>query len=861
VEAVKESYREQRGLPFLEALIQDGRHALRRLRRSPAFTISTILTLALGIGATTSIFTLVDAVLLKSLPVAKPGELYRLGRESRCCYLGGYSQEKEFSLVSYDLYKFLRDHTKGFSQLAAFPAFANLLGVRRSGSPEAAQSYPGEVVSGNYFATFGIGAYAGRLFTPQDDQAGAPPVAVISYRLWQQRYGADPSVIGSVFNIDEKPFTVVGVAPPGFFGDTLRNNPPDLFLPLTKEPYVEVDADLDKYDTHWLELIGRIQPGVNPASIEAQMRVELKEWLRAHWSEMSANDRAKFPEQTLYLTPGGAGVTSLREQYEHWLHILMMVSGFALAIVCANVANLMLARGVERRRQISLSMALGAPVARLVRAPLMESVLLSFCGGAAGLAVAFAGTRLILEFAFPSMPGFAGIPIDASPSLPVLLFAFVTSLVTGLAFGMAPAWMTARVDPMEALRLASRSSVRVGALSKKTLVVLETALSLVLLSSAGLLTAALERLEHQDFGFDQNHRLVASMNPRLAGYHTDQLPLLYRHIHDALANIPGVSSVALCLYAPQSSAGWGAGIWVDGNAPPGPTDDISASWNRVTAGYFEVVGNPLVKGRGIWEQDTASSQKVAVINEAFARKFFRNRDPIGTHFGPPVPGASRTFEVVGIAKDARYLSDNLYGPIQPFFFVPVAQSDYTQSNQGSLFLSGIVILTGPRASVSAGQVRQAMGSVDPNLPIVSIRTLKEQVAGQFAHQRLTSFFGVLSLVLASIGLYGVTAYNAGCRTSEIGVRMALGASRGDILRLVAGGAFALMLLGLLIGLPLTLAVGRLLGTQLYGIDPFNPLVTLMAVLALGVSALAASFVPALRASLASPSEVLRAERP
>jgi predicted permease len=449
VEKIKESYRDQRGLPLLETLIQDTRHALRRLRMAPAFTIATVLTLALGIGATTSIFTLVNAVLLKSLPVVNPGELYRLGKESHCCYLGGFSQDKEFSLVSYDLYKYFRDHTKGFSELAAFPSVQasgspyssqHLFGVRRSGRSEAAQSYPGEFVSGNYFTMFGITAHAGRALTPRDDQPGAPPVAVMSYRLWQQRYAADPSVIGSVFNLNEKPFTVVGITPPAFFGDTLRSTPPDFFLPLNTEPLVETDADLNKVDVHWLDLIGRIQPGVSPASIEAEMRVELKQWLLSHWGEMSANDRAKFPAQTLFVSPAGGGIASMRERYERWLQILMTVTGFVLLIVCANVANLMLVRGLERRRQTSLSMALGAGASRLMRQPLLESILLSLFGGAAGLAVAFAGTRLILNFAFPSSSGFTSVPISASPSVPVLLFALITSLATALAFGIAPAW-------------------------------------------------------------------------------------------------------------------------------------------------------------------------------------------------------------------------------------------------------------------------------------------------------------------------------------------------------------------------------------------------------------------------------------
>ena len=861
VEAMKESYREQRGFTLLETLMQDTRHVLRRLRMAPVFTATTVLTLALGIGATTSIFTLVNAVLLKSLPVTNPGELYRVGRETHCCYSAGYSQDKEFSIVSYDLYKYLRDNTKGFVELAAFPSIQLLFGVRRSGSPEAAQTYPGEFVSGNYFAMFGISAYAGRTLTTKDDDPAAPPVTVMSYRLWEQRYGSDPSVIGSVFNLNDKPLTVVGIAPPGFFGDTLRGTPPDFFLPLNTEPFIESDADLKKYNTHWLDLIGRIQPGAAPASIEAEMRVELKQWLRSHWSEMSVGERAKFPDQTLFLSPGGAGITGMRDQYKHWLHILMAVTGLVLLIVCANVANLMLVRGMERRRQISLSMALGARASRVVREPLIESVLLSLFGGAAGMAIAFAGTRMILRFAFPSLPGFGGVPIDASPSTPVLLFAFAVSLATGVAFGIAPAWMAVRVDPIEALRGGGRATARTALLPRKILVVLQAALSLVLLSAAGLLTAALQTLENQNFGFVQDHRLVATMNPKLAGYRPGQLSALYRRIHDSIAGVPGVASVALCLYSPPGG-GWGAGVWVDGQPAAGFQEDHSASWDRVTADYFDVIGTPIVKGRGITQQDTGASRKVAVVSEAFARKFFRNEDPIGKHFGRE-PEASREFEVVGVAQDARYFRHDLDEPIGPIFFLPEAQAEYTQVNLGSLFLHDIVISTNAGAGPSIAAVRQAMASVDPNLPIVSIRTLRQQVASQFTQPRLiarlTSFFGILSLVLASIGLYGVTAYNAGRRINEIGVRMALGANRGHVVRLVLRGAFGLILFGLLIGLPLTFAVGRFLGNQLYGTNPYNPLVTLAAVLALGLSALGASLLPAFRASSTAPLDALRAE--
>lgn len=870
VEAIRDDYRAQKGLPVMETLIQDMRYAIRCFRKAPAFTITVVLTLALGIGATTSIFTLVYAVLLKSLPVSNPDDLYRLGKEPHCCDWGGFSQSKEFSVVSYDLYKHFRDNTKGFAELAAFQAGQIPLGVMRVGSTEVAQSYPGEFVSGNYFAMFGVKAYAGRTLAGGDDKRDAAPVAVMSYRLWQQKYGSDPSVIGSVFNLNDKPFTVAGIAPPSFFGDSLRNPPPDFFLPLATEPLIQGDSSLlYRPADHWLDLIGRIRPGVTPASIEAEMRVELKQWLRSHWGEMDDNDRARFPEQTLFLSPGGAGITSMRQGYEHWLQILMMISAFVLLIVCANVASLMLVRGMERRPQTSLSMALGAQGSRLVRQALTECILLSLIGGAAGLMIAFAGTRLILHFAFPPVGGTQAVPISASPSMPVLLFAFAISLVTGIVFGVAPSWMITRADPIEALRGANRSTGRSGSLPRKALVVFQTALSLALLSASGLLTVALFNLQSQNFGFDQAGRTIVNFDPHLAGYRAQQLTPLYRRIHDSLANIPGVSSVALCGYSPLSGDNWTDAVYVDGRPAPGPKgNNLSSGYNRVTAGYFDVIGTPIVRGRGITEQDTANSQHIAVINQAFARRFFKGEDPIGKHLGRNI-SATRQYTVVGVAEDARYTTFNLAEPIQPFFFLPESQytifpkTEDTQGDVSGHFLRDIVVVTKPGISLSEAQVRRAIANVDPNMPVNFIRNLQEQVASQFSQQRLiaqlTSFFGILSLVLASIGLYGVTAYNAGRRTNEFGVRMALGADRGNVLTLILRGAFSLICLGLMLGLPLSLAAGRFLGSQLYGINPYNPAVIVVAVTALGVSALVASLIPALRASSLSPLKALRTE--
>ncbi len=863
-----ERFYESNRMLLLENLWQDTRHSLRRLRKTPAFTITAILTLALGIGATTSIFTLVHAVLLKSLPVSKPEQLYRLGKETHCCVWGGYSQSEEYSIVSYELYKHFRDHTPDFEELAAFQAGTPLLGIRRAHSASAAETFTSEFVSGNYFAMFGISAYAGRALTPADDRASAAPAAVMSYRVWQQKYALDPSVVGAAFSINDKPFTIVGITPPGFYGDTLRSDPPDFYLPLATEPSVQGDNSLlQQPAAHWLDLIGRIRPGVTPASIEARMRVELQQWLRSHIGDMDANDRTRMPKQTLFVSPGGAGITSMRESYEHWLQILMMAAGFVLLIVCANVANLMLVHGMERRQQTSLSMALGARASRLVLQALTESVLLSLAGGAAGLAVAIAGTRLILRYAFQSISVLP--PISAAPSMPVLFFAFGISLLTGVVFGIAPAWMATRVDPVEALRGANRSTRRAGSLPRRTLVILQAALSLVLLTVSGLLTKTLSNLEHQDFGFEQDGRFVVNIDPNLAGYKVQQLDPLYRRIHESLMTIPGVRSAAICLYSPQNGDSWADRIYLEGKPAPGPAANNGANWDRVSAGYFETTGNPIIKGRPISEQDSATSPHVAVVNEAFARRFFKNEDPIGKHFGRNDIKTAGEYEIVGIAKDARYLTYGLEKPIGAFAFVAASQNSvfsdasFNLGEVRSHYLHDIVIRMEPGAALQESQVRRALAGVDPNLPVIHMQTLREQVTGNFGQQRLiarlTSMFGVLALVLASIGLYGVTAYNAGSRTNEIGVRMALGADRGNLLALILRGALFQIALGLVLGVPLALASGSFLGSQLYGTKQYDPVITGMAIGALSLSALIAALIPALRASAISPMQALRAE--
>jgi len=853
----------------LEHTLQDLRLALRRLRHSPVFAAAAVLTLALGIGAITSIFTLAHAVLLQSLAVSNPHQLYRIGNHSHCCIYGGYTQSQEFSIFSFDLYRYLRDHTREFSELAAFQAGGADVGVTRARSAEPAHTSRAEFVSGNYFAMFGVNAWRGRALDIADDRPASPPVAMMSYRLWQDQYARDPSVIGAVFNLDRKPFTVVGITPPPFYGDGLRYVPPDFYLPLSTEPLLTGDSSLlNQPDGHWLDLIGRVRPGAQPASIQAELRLELAQWLRSHWADMDANARKLLPKQTLYLSPGGAGIVGMREQYEHWLHILLLASAFVLAIVCANVANLMLVRGMEQRRQTSLSMALGAPVLRLLRPPLAESLVLAILGGAAGLAIAFAGTRLILSFAFPHLPGMAAVPIHAAPSAPILLFTFAVSLVTGLAFGIAPAWMATRADPIEALRGAARSTARSGSLPRKALVVLQAALSLVLLSSTGLLTVALRHLESQDLGFNQDRRILVKINPQLGGYAAGQLDALYQRLRDAVVRLPGVASVSLCMYSPQSGGDWYHSIHVEGQLPPGPNADNGAGVDRVTPEFLATIGNPILMGRGITDRDTDKSPHVAVVNQAFARKFFPGENPIGRFFGDSDPRATHLYQIVGVAKDAA-IAGTPGQPIGPFFFLPEAQytvypkPDDTRDDSVTHYMHDIVLQLKPGATVPSEQIRQAVASAAPGLPVNWIWTLHDQVSTAFRQPlliaRLTSLFAILSLVLAAIGIYGVTAYNAGRRTTEIGVRMALGADRFTIVRLVLRGAIALIVLGLLCGLPLAFAADRFLGSLLYGMDPHNPAVMTLAALALAAAALIAALVPALRASLLSPLRALRTD--
>jgi predicted permease len=848
---ISERHREMHTLPVLETFVQDIRYGLRTLRKTPGFTTVAVLTLALGIGANTAIFTLVHAVLLKPLPVAHPEELYNLGDDQNCCSLGGSQQS--FTLFSYPLYKEIRDHTPEFSEIAAFRSHMPKLSVRRSSSDTFAEPFRSQFVSANYFSMFSVGAFAGRTLTLADDTPGAPAVAVMSYRTWQNRFAADPSIIGSEMIIDRQPVTVVGIVAPSFFGEKLGGDAAELWVPLASETtLMPMGSHLNDPDDYWLYAIGRLRPGILPEQAQARLKSEIQQWIAAR-PKMSGYTREELAKMVLRLTPASGGVRSLQVDYAEPLWFLTVVSAFVLLIACANVANLLLARGTASRGEIAVRVALGASRVRLVKQVVTESVLLALAGGAAGVALAFLGTRVILLLAFR---GAEYVPIEASPSIPVLLFAFALSVATGVIFGMAPAWAGSHALPAEILRGAGRSTSDRSRVPQKALLVLQAALSLVLLVGAGLATESLRRLENQKFGFQTAGRLVVRVDSDLAGYAPERLPSLYQELQERLTEIPGVQSASLSMYSPMEGSNWADPISIAGH--PMPTGDVFASsLNSVSAHYFETIGTRLVRGRFIDERDAPRSQRVAVISEAFARKYFPNEEALGQHFGIGDASHAGDYEIVGIVEDAKYLDAR--EPAYVTAFLPLVQA---RENNANIFHDLQLLVVGSAQNM-VPVIRQALASVDPNLTVIRATRFDEQVAENFNSDRvvarLTTIYGLLALALACVGLYGVTAYMVTRRTSEIGIRMALGAPHASILTMMLRMAMSPVGLGLLLGLPLALAGGRAIASQLYGVKDYDPIVLGTAVFALLVSSTVAAVIPARRAMRVEPVVALRYE--
>lgn len=850
----------------MNGLMQDVKFALRQLRKAPGFTITAIVTLALGIGANAAIFTLVHAVLMKNLPVADPKMLVRVGDRDDCCVNGGVPDGNDYPLFASELYTHLRDNTPEFENLAAMQSgigYASITarGNRQGDLPKATR---GEMVTGNYFQVFGLNAYRGRLIAPSDDVPGAPMGVVMSYQMWQRDYAGDPSVVNSTFVLNTYPVTILGITPPGFYGDRMTEAPPDFYVPMVLEPQLgpaHPMSLLHRREANWVYLLGRVKPGTDIARLQAKMSASLRNYLMTLTLYQRKDEAKNLAESHVVLTPGGAGIENMQQELGKGLKLLITVSGLVLLIACANIANLVLVRGIARRAETSVRMALGAQRSRLIRQMLTESILLSCLGGLAGLAVAYGGSRVLLAMAFPDA---VGLPIDATPSLPVLAFAFGLSLVTGLIFGVAPAWVTSHSQPADALRGSNRTTGDRSGWVQRSLVVLQAALSLVLLVGAGLMAKSLNKLENQDFGVVTDNRVVVHFSPENTGYKPEQLQGLYDKIDQNMHALPGVERASLSLYTPLEGNNWGEGVFIQGRPEPGANVNNGASWLRVGPEYFDIVGHRVLRGRGITPHDTATSTPVVVVNETFVKKFFPNgENPIGVHFGISGVESSGDWEIAGVVSDIKYV--DLRQPVRAMYFRPLLQVAHTKPELDirSLYAGAIMLQTKGTIDGLESQIRRTLANIDPNLTVTQYNTFAGQIHGQFNQERLiarlTLMFGLLALLLAAVGLYGVTAYSVARRTPEIGVRMALGANRGSVIAMVMGEAMTQAGIGLAIGIPVAWICARFVESQLYNVGGHDAAVLAGAVAVLGIAACAAGLIPARRAASTDPVKALRTE--
>ena len=848
--------------------VRDLRYALRQFWAARVFTATAVLTLALGIGGTTAIFTLIHGVMLRSLPVSDPSRLYRIGDGDSCCVQGG--PQDRWGMFSYPLFERLKAETPEFEEVTAFQAGGARVSVRRQDVDTTPRPLRSEYVTGNYFSTLGVNAFSGRVFTAADDRPAAPPAIVLSYHVWQGTYGGDSATVGATLFVEGHAFTVVGVTPPGFFGETLRADPPDLWIPLHHEPLINGDTSILRQPVSaWLRVIGRLRPGATTDGMSARLTGVLHQWMQ-HDSGYPANwmpDVIRtLPQQVITVVPAGAGVGIMKEQYGRSLQILLAVCALVLLIACANVANLLLARAVARRGQTAIRLAMGASRRQIVTEALVESIALAMAGAIAGLIVAVGTARLLLALAFS---GATILPIDTNPSPIVLAFATSLALVTGIVFGAAPAWYATRTDPIDALRGAGRTIGDHSSFARNTLLVVQATLSVVLVAGSTMLARSLGSLEGQDFGFEIEDRVLVALNRPPASYTADKLAALYRDVEERLNRLPGVQGASLALYNPLTD-NWGELVLVAGHPLPAAGEQAGASWDRVSANYLQNLGVRLVRGRYFTDSDNETSENVAVVNEAFVTRFFKtDEDPIDQHFGLNLPEHVGTYRIVGIVRDAKFAGFALNRPARPMFFVPLAQTvDYKNELMKRIefqshFVRGLLLVTNTPPGTLEPQVKRALAEADPNLTVTSVRTLQQQVERSFDQQRavasLAGLFGLVALVLAAIGLYGVTAYSVARRTNEIGIRMALGADRGTVLGIVLRGAFRRVVAGLLFGLPLAVGAGYLLSAQLYGVSFWDPAALAVAAASLASAAFIASIVPAARAAAIAPMKALRAE--
>ncbi len=825
-----EGAREQRGLPWLESFFQDLSYAFRGMRKSPAFTSVVVLTLALGIGANTALFSLVEAVLLRPLPVRDPSNLY---------FLVNAGAKGPNGSPPYECYELFRDKTHSFQSMAAFTA--DNLTVNISGQVEQVW---GESVSGSYFDVLGVRPALGRVLTAADDRM-QPPVAVLSYGWWRSRFGGDPAVIGQTLAIGQKQFTIVGVAEPRFTGMV-----PGLSSGITV-PITSLDPKLLKGANWFIDVVARIKPGVTPARARAELEPIFQGFMQP-LTDLATDIRRDYFDH-MEVTPASKGKDTLRGQFAQPLMILMVVVAVVLLVGCSNLANLFMARAGSRQKEFAVRLAIGAGRMRLARQLLTETMLLFACGTALGLFLATWGSTLVAGFL---AAGRTPLFIDPHLNFPVLSFAAAISLLTGLLFGVAPTLASAHADPQAAMhgvgRAASDSRSRTAA--RQILVVAQVALSLILLVGGGLFVRTLSNLNSLDLGFRQKGVLTMRVLPTGRGYTDARLGALWSELLRRVCAMPGVRTASVSELTPLSGRDRGVRAVIPGFNPGQGLDQL-VTQNHVSDGYFETFGIPLLAGRTFTTADRAGAPDVAVINQAAARFYFPGRNPLGATVEVGQGAQHRVFTVVGVVGDARHM--NLRQQVPRFLYIPAAQ----QRNR--LTRMSLAVQSGVDPAHLMAALQREVRAQGPDLLVTEVLTLKEQVNAALLQERLLStlggFFGGLALLLAAVGLYGLLTHVVGRRTGEIGVRMALGADRVAVVWMILRRSLWLVAIGLAVGVPAALLATRPLAALLYGLAPADPGTIAFGVLMLVVTALVASYIPAYRASRIDPVTALRNE--
>jgi predicted permease len=851
-------------LQWLEDIWQHAHYGFRQLRKNPGFAIVAVLTLALGIGANTAIFTLLDSVLLQNLPVRDPASLYLLGRGESHGFMSGISRAAE--IFSVPFYEELRKQGVSFAETCAFsssdPEFT--LRLPKSQHTEVAK---GKLVSGSYFDVLGVNMLLGRPISSEDDSApGTHPVAVISYRFWSARFGGASSALGATLDINGAPFTIIGVAPREFFGETEEAEPPDIWFPLAMTPQIIPKRELlSTAGTFWLDVMGRLRPGVTPAQAAAETTALYHQYLNATIpaASLSADDRTHIAQSHVDVTPGGPGISRVRKRYSTPLHLLMGMVGAILLIACLNIANLLLARADVRAAEISVRVALGAPRTRLIRQLLTESMLLALIGGGFGLLIAAWSSSALVTLAFgPDQR----LPTDSVLSAHILEFAFAVCVASGIAFGLVPAFRASRNNAVAGIKTHGHGTGHHrGRISlPRALIVAQVALSLTLIVSSALFLHSLVRLEIQDFGFDSAKVITAHINPQISGYKLEELPALYSRILEKIRALPGVDSASLSLYAPMMDE-WSSGISAEPVAPDAAPFQEVAWWNRVTPEFFSTLGMRIRAGRSVTAADGPDAPKIAVVNESFARKFFGGASPLGRRFSWDKNESE--IEIVGVVSDAKF--DDPRSAPPAMFYIPMFQRSGAATGADlreqtvSMYATDLEVRTIADASAMERSLGDALGDVAPNLQVTGVERFADVIALSLTQERLitnlAAAFGILALVIACVGLYGLMSYLLARRTREFGLRKALGAQTNSILRLALGSGATLIAAGVALGLAGAYATTRLFASMLYKTPATDWLSYLLGAGLLTCVGLLAAYLPARRAARMNPMIALRNE--